>query len=358
MIRNIVFFIQNFSRSAGSERVTSVVANMLSREGYNVTVLSICGNNTCFYNIDEKVRLVTLCNEPEINNRKSFFKVKRRLSSFYKANKTDLVIDVCSALCIYTLLLKKKFHYKNITWEHFNFTVNSGMNKLGRKYAARKSDYIVTLTEQDKSFYTDAFPHMRAKITYIYNPSPYKPQNAECERENTVISVGRLTTQKGFDRLIEIWKGIEKELPDWKMRVFGDGEEKENLKKELLRKNVKNFEFCPATKRIDEEYKKAKIYVSTSLFEGLPMTMIEAQSFGLPIISYDFITGPEDIIREGKNGYIIPDGEGVAFGKAIVRLCKDEGLRKKMSENALADSERFSEENIKNTWFDLVGSKL
>ena len=354
MIRNIVFFIQNFSRSAGSERVTSVVANMLSREGYNVTVLSICGNNTCFYEIDKKVRLVTLFDEPEINNRKSFFKVKRKLSSFYAANKTDLVIDVCAALCIYTLLLKRKFRYKNITWEHLNFTVKSGMNKFGRKYAARKSDCIVTLTEQDKSFYTEAFPRMRAKIYAVYNPSPYYCRENTDNRENIIISVGRVDYLKGFDRLIDVWQIIQERIPDWKILVFGEGDKKEFLQEELKRRNIKNFEFRPATRNIDEWYKKSKIYVSTSRTEGLPMTMIEAQTFGLPIISYNFITGPKDIISDGKSGFIIREEDSEAFGKAVLKLTEDENERLRMSENAYIESKRFSVGKICEKWSKII----
>ena len=107
MVKKIVFFIQNFSRPAGSERVTSIIASELSKKGYDVTVLSICGDNTCFFEIDEKIKLYTLIDSEAVENKKQFFTVLRKLKDFYKANKVDIVIDVFAALSIYTILLKK-----------------------------------------------------------------------------------------------------------------------------------------------------------------------------------------------------------------------------------------------------------
>ncbi len=355
MKKNIVFFIQNFSRSAGSERVTSIIANLLSEQGYNITILSICGNNTSFYDLGKNIRLVTLFNKDEISNKKYFFKIYRALKKFYSENKVDLVIDIFAALSVYTLLLKKKFKFKNITWEHFNFKVNTGFNKFGRRYAAKKSDYIVTLTEKDKQFYLSNLPKMKAKIVHIYNPSPYEDvKTNNFLRENIAISVGRLTYQKGFDVLLNIWSRIEKIKPEWKLQVIGSGEESSALNQIVESHKLQNVEFVMSTNKIDEYYQRSKIYLSTARFEGLPMTMIEAQSFGLPIISFDYDTGPSDIIRSGYNGYLVENGNIDKFCSQLVELMNDDRLISQFSENSVNSNARFKSSNILVRWLEIL----
>lgn len=359
MAKNIVFFIQDFSRPAGSERVTSLVANYLAQNGYNVTILSICGNNTSFYLIDEKIKLKTLLNKRAINNKIEFLKIIGKLKEYYTHNSTDIVIDVFAALSIYTLLLKRRFGYKSITWEHFNFKAKVGFNKIGRKLASRSAEYIITLTEQDKEFYVRAFPQMRAKITSIYNPSPFVPQQLfEDDKENLLISVGRLTYQKGFDELIEIWRLLSPSVPNWKLIIIGNGEEREKLVHLIETKQIKNIEIHPAVQNIGVWYRRAKIYLSTSRFEGLPMTMIEAQTFGLPIVSYDYLTGPKDIIQSEYNGLLIPVGERNKFVQKLNELMRDDQKIKILSQNSLVSSERFSYDKICEKWLSLIGSLI
>ena len=118
MIKSIVFFIQNMSRPAGSERVTSLIANELVKRGYQISILSICGDNTSFYPLDKSIQLDTIIDKEDVNNRKEFFSVLCGLQRYYKIHNTDLVIDIFASLSIYTILLKIFYGYKNkITWE-------------------------------------------------------------------------------------------------------------------------------------------------------------------------------------------------------------------------------------------------
>ena len=323
--KHIVFFIQNISLPAGSERVTSIIANNLAEKGYDITILSICGNGTCYYPLNKKISIYTLIEQPDADNRKLFLKILCRLARFYKNNKADICIDVFAALSIYTLILKKFFKFKNISWEHFNYNINTGMNKLGRKLACRFSDQIITLTETDKKYYQDN-NKINGKIDYIYNPSPYQVIRKIPEKDNFIISIGRLTYQKGFDRLVDIWADIEDKTGCY-LYILGDGEEKNALQAKINNKGLKQVKLLGNIKNVEEYYKKALFYVSSARYEGLPMTMIEAQSFGLPVISMDFDTGPRDIISNGTDGYIITgkDMRTVKnlFSKKILELLND-----------------------------------
>lgn len=356
MKKRIVFFIQNISLPAGSERVTSIIANNLAEIGYDIIILSICGNGTCYYPLDKRISIYTLIEQPNVDNRKLFFKVLYRLIKFYKNNKIDICIDVFVALSIYTLILKKIFKFKNISWEHFNYKINTGMNKLGRKLACRFSDQIVTLTETDKKYYQND-NKINGKIDYIYNPSPYHIIKKVSDKDNFIISIGRLTYQKGFDRLIDIWAAIENKTACY-MYILGEGEEKDTLQAKINEKGLKHIKLLGNVKNVETYYKKALFYVSSARYEGLPMTMIEAQSFGLPIISMDFDTGPRDIISSGNNGYVII-GEDIKivqnlFSKKILELINDKEKLKLLNKNALKAAERFSEEKIVKKWIYIL----
>lgn len=356
MIQNIVFFIQNFSRPAGSERVTSIIANNLVKQGYNVSILSVCGDNSSFYDIDSRINLFTLINKPEINNKTSFFKVRKGLIKFYSTHKVDLVIDVFAPLSIYTLLLKKKFHYKNITWEHFNYKQNVGLNKYGRKLAVKKSDYIVTLTARDEEYYKAANPNMKSLITHIVNPNPFENSvGLGLPRENLVISVGRLTYQKGFDTMLQVWKKVEKTHPDWKLNIIGSGEERENLLALIKKLDLQSVELIEANNLIGRYYERSKIYLSTARFEGLPMTMIEAQSFGLPIVSFDYDTGPSEIITDGEDGVLVENQNIDEISKQLSSLMEDEERINNYSQQALKNSKRFDSNNIVSRWIEVIG---
>ncbi len=357
--KKIVFLIQNFSRPAGSERVTSLLANSLCDSGYDISIISICGDNTSFYSINPNIKLYTLINLSEVDNKRYFFKVLFCLKKLFKSIRPNLVINVFSSLAIYTLLLKKKFKYKTISWEHFNFKAKVGLNTIGRKMAARKSDYIVTLTNSDKNYYLSAFPKMRSKIEYIYNPSPYETKPIDfTKKENSIIAVGRLTYQKGYDYLVEVWKIVEKYI-DWNLYIYGQGEEKDNLLKQISMYNLKNIHILNPTNQIDKVYEKASLFLSTSRFEGLPMTMIEAQCFGIPIISFDYDTGPKDIIINNHNGIIISGEDNInKMANAIIDLVSDKEKLILYSENALQDSQRFDKNIIMEKWYEILGELL
>lgn len=340
--------------------MTSIIANGLARRGYDVMIVSICGDNTCYYALEPSIKLHTLINGSEVDNKKQFFTVLKKLDRYYADNHIDIVVDVFAALSIYSILLKHKHHYKNITWEHFNYLVNVGMNRIGRQLAVRFSDQIITLSNTDKSYYQDN-NRIKGSIDAIYNPSPYQDAVLDTEKKPILISVGRLTYQKGFDYLVEIWKKIESQC-NWELLIFGDGEEKESLQEQIRNAGLTRIKLMGAVKNIDKYYKQASLYVSTARFEGLPMTMIEAQSFGLPIISFDYDTGPREIITQGSDGFIInraPENEMIdETAVEIMKLMNDSNLRDQMSRNALIAANRFREEAIFDQWVSVLDRLL
>src|SRR5690606_30927743 len=120
------------------------------------------------------------------------------------------------------------------------------------------------------------------------------------KESKSIIAIGRYTFQKGFDKLIEIWNQFVKEyrIPSgWKLQIIGQGEDQELLERLIKKYELKNVELVGPTSNIGLYYSEASFLVMTSRFEGLPMTLIEAQSYGLPIISFDCLTGPSEVLN-------------------------------------------------------------
>ncbi len=206
--------------------------------------------------------------------------------------------------------------------------------------------------------YIENNPAVESKISYIYNPTPFESvEQLLMEKENILLAVGRLVKLKGYHHLIDIWAIIEKKCPNWQLYIVGEGEERNSLENKIKELKLRNIKLQGETSQIDEYYKRASILVSTSDREGLPMNMIEAQSFGIPIVSYDYYTGPRDIIDNGNNGFIVSastqNEKNKCMAEAIMRLIQDRLLWNRFSKSAFLASRRFGLNNIGHQWSDL-----
>lgn len=351
----ICFFIYNISNAGGSERVSIVIANELKKRGYDVSILSVCGTDS-FYEINSEIPIeIIYKGEHNISSKNKYLDILKNAYKYHKRNKTDIVIDVFASRSLISIPLKMFLNIKNITWEHFNYSAKIGLNPLGRKLACRYSNKIITLTSEDISLYKEDNRNIKADIEYIYNPNPYEGSDVSDLNNNNVITVGRLSNQKGYDMLLDAWKIVEKSC-DFKLLIVGDGEEKESLKKKASDLNLKNVEFLGVTNDVPKFYKKSSIYVSSSRFEGLPMCMIEAQSFGLPIVSFKCKTGPSEIISDTISGYLVENGDYKMLAEKLLLLINNRELLKKMSFEARNQSYRFNIDSIINKWEDTIKS--
>ena len=157
-----------------------------------------------------------------------------------------------------------------------------------------------------------------------------------------------------FDKLLNIWKKIEEKDSEWELYIIGSGEDREKLLNQKESLNLKRVIFVENTKNIKEYYEKASIYLMTSRFEGLPMTLIEAQSFGLPIISYDIKTGPKDIVNNGEDGYLIVDDNRDEFINRFLELSQNRKKIQEFSQRAYENSKRFKLDNIIKKWKEIL----
>ena len=355
-MKKICFFIGDISKSGGTERVSLLIANYLCNIGYEISILSYSNGDSSEFFCDSRIKLHSLHQEKKVG----FFERKISpycsLYKFLKNEKPDILINVDVILCMYSLPLKFFSGTKMIAWEHFNYRETNGVkNRMyARKIAAKIADCIIVLTEADKKEYKKNIK-LHAPIKVIYNPSVKEGTiKKSSEKENWIIASGRLTYQKNFGELIEIWNFIEHYARDWKLIICGNGEEERELKEKILQYNLKNIIMPGFCKNIQEYYEKSQVMVMTSRFEGFPMVLLEAQKNGLPIVAYDCFTGPSEIIIDGRNGYLIKYGSKEEFSHKLLELIKNEKLRTEMGINAYEDSNRFSIEYIASEWNEIL----
>ena len=227
--------------------------------------------------------------------------------------------------------------------------------KLVQKYRLRlrkkklsKFKKFVVLTNEDKK----AWGNM-PNITVIPNFIPSVPlRNSNCEAKR-VIAVGRAEYQKGFDLLIEAWQIVAENFPDWHLDIFGNGDKTE-LEKMIKDKRLDDFiRLHAATKDIATEYVNSSLFVLSSRYEGLPMVLLEAMSYGLPIVSFECPCGPKDIVKDDF-GTLVPNGDIVGLASSLMEWMSNENRRIKGGKTARKFALCYTQEKVMKEWVSLL----
>ena len=223
------------------------------------------------------------------------------------------------------------------------------------KKACRKLTRLVVLTEEEKSYWEGA-----TNIEVIPNALSVFPTTlSDCEAKKA-ISAGRLVYEKGFDMLIESWKMVYEKHPDWELHIFGQGNEKDNLLRQIQKEGLEDVvQIHPPEKDIYKQYIDHSMFIFPSRYlEAFGMVQTEAMSCGLPVVAFDAPCGPKDIISDGQNGFLVQTGDIKTMADRINTLIESDELRKSMGATAREMSLNYSEENIMKQWLELFNYLL
>ena len=352
-MRKICFFLHSISAYGGTEKISIALANELAgRSGYEISVISLEDFDKPFFPIYPEIQTSSLKLSTS-GLRKDYFKAMSRLRTFLKKNDIDFIVDVDVIQSAISIPATIGIKTKVVSWEHYNFFWGnkSVVRKISRRLAPVFSCCVVTLTEADAQNYKDNCI-CKCPIVSMTNFLENIPQQTATLDSNIVLAVGHLIHRKGFDLLIRAWNSITPTTrKDWELHIIGNGEEKENilqyLKEYQLLDSVK---ILSPTTQIQEHYQRASIFAFSSRAEGFPLVLLEAQSFGLPIVSFDCPTGPAEIVRDNIDGFLISDFDTSNFAQKISLLMSDNQLRKEMGKNALIGAQRFQKEKIVEQW--------
>lgn len=371
MVR-IAFFSGDITRSGGTERVATIVANELAkRREYKVFFVSLTHQNGMpAYGIDMNIERECF-SDKWIRPGVGYLPVIWKLIQYIDQNKIDILIDIDGVLDIVSIPAKIFTRVKLISWEHFNFYADLGTSyrKIIRKLAARYADAIVTLTEQDRGYYCKNLK-IRNRIQAIHNPVDYMKPDKENFVKNfeqkVILSVGRLTDMKGFVRIPAIAARIKEKCPElsFEWLVAGEGEQRELIETEIKRNHAEGcVRLLGQVSDVSSLYEKALIYVMTSGYEGLPMVLLEAKMYQLPCVSFDIMTGPSEIIQDKKDGYLIPYEEDTfavseEMVDAIIELITDEKKYRMFCSHTQDNIEEFRLEYVMDCWTGLLSEVM
>lgn len=153
-----------------------------------------------------------------------------------------------------------------------------------------------------------------------------------------------------------LWKLVEsdEELTNWKLQIVGSGSLEQKLHEKEKTLGLDRVQWLPFTEHIEENYKNASIYVMTSRFEGFALVLLEAKAFGLPIVSFDIRNGPNEIVSNGVDGYIVPPFDISMFAEKLKVLIKDDKLRAHFTEDSQRNMYQFSKNKIVVNWVQLL----
>ncbi|EPN8366435.1 glycosyltransferase family 4 protein [Escherichia coli] len=345
-MKKVYIFIDDISRSGGTERVATFLSNQMFLSGFSVTLISLAseGGNT-YYPLQPGVKL-------EVLSESTLYE----LFLFLRKNSCDVLISVSMGslsfklACLHFLLRLKS---RLILSEHVAFESSSKFIRSLKWLSYQFADDLVLLTKHD---YKLLKSNVRAHTHVINNASGFEQlsESVLIQKQKIVLAVGRLTYQKGFDRLIRIWASIS-DNHGWVLRIVGDGELRSELQKMIVDLNVThNVQLIPATKCIEQEYTNAAILAMTSRYEGLPLVLIEAKSFGLAAVAFDCKTGPAEIIHHKKDGFLITEDNEPEFSYRLQSLMIDDVYRNKIQSMALRNANDYSVEKISRQWLELI----
>lgn len=231
---------------------------------------------------------------------------------------------------------------RNPIIQYFQNLNLSRYNKTIKEY----SDAIVSLTQGDAEEWNIPIK------TYIIPNTITKVVTRVSTCENTnVIAIGRLTHQKGFDLLIEVWKYVNENHPEWKLDIWGSGELENDLMQRIQANRLENvISIHPPTHNIYEKMQQSSIFILPSRYEGFGLVLIEAMTNGLACVSFDCPYGPSDIITDGEDGFLVPNGDIQAMADKICYLIENEEARKDLGRKAHQSAMRYAPEHIMPMW--------
>ncbi len=372
----IVYCLPSTCLLGGVERIVSSKANLLSEMGYDVSIVTTDQQGKQpYFKINNNIKCYDLGINYCLNGQRNFIKKlfyffynfyqhKKRLKKLLFELRADIVISTFRTEMGFLPKIKdgsKKIVEFHVCRPMFRITRRNGimgyvddfmMPKM--IHSLRKYDRFVVLSHEDALNWKEL--NNISVINNFYSKDFAVKAKLE---EHRVISVGRYEYQKGYDRLINAWALIAKQVPDWTLHIFGEGSLRPMLTKQIYDLNLEKSVFLDgATNDVGKELSKSSIVAFTSNYEGFPMAIIEVESAGLPVVSFDAPCGPKDIIRDGEDGFLVKNGDIEDFGKKLLYLMRDEKLRKKMGEKAFENSKRFTQENIIPQWISLFETIL
>ena len=380
----IVYCIPSTYNSGGMERVLAVKANYLADiSGHDVTVITTtqCGRPH-FYPFSEKVKHVDLGIDYESIKKMPFLqrvisrmRVKKTHYSRLESVLKDINPDVTISMFTHEMsfLPDIKAGGRKVLELHFSKyfrALDAKSNGTGLLYriinqmldyrdrqAIRRYDKFVVLSKRDSADWGDKY----GNIVVISNPTTFIPSLNECTDYSVkkALAIGRLCPQKGFDILIDAWSGLPDDIKsEWFLDIVGSGPDENVLRQRINQAGLADrIRILPPTSDVVSLYKSHSIFCFPSRYEGFPLSLMEAMSYGLAVVACDCPCGPSELIEDGKTGLLVESEDFESFSTKLAQLAMHESMRRQMGLRAHEEvTTKFSETEIMKIWQELFTS--
>jgi glycosyltransferase involved in cell wall biosynthesis len=379
----IRFLLMNGHTVGGTVRTTFTMAGELATRGHDVEIVSVYRfrENEPAMPLPPGVRLrcLTDMSEPTLERLAAGRDPVSRLRHWLLSRPSRLISSNDYRYKNFNLLTDVNLlRFLASVSDGILISTRPGLNLLVARLAPRHvvrvgqdhvnlRSYLPTLREQIAEYYpaldmvTALTPGtqrayrrlLEKKVRVACFPNPVPPLNglrADVDAK-VVVAAGRLTRQKGFDRLLPAWREVVERHPDWQLRIYGEGRDYDELQAQIDELGIgASATLAGFTPHLHEEFTRASVYVMTSREEGFPMVLIEAMGVGLAAVSVDCHTGPRDIITDGVDGYVVPQRDRAALVAALSDLMADHDKRRSFGEAARHVIERYEVGTVAERW--------
>lgn len=351
----VCFLTGTLNAFAGAERMTAVIANELTRHGYEVHVLSLWDDTSCFP-LEPGLRHEALFpTRPSF--KRAYFQTVAAVRQYVRHHRIRVLVEVDTMLTLFTVPACVGLPVRRIAWEHCHFDQDLGRvsRRLARRLAAKTNAAIVVLTERDGLRWTTALKPS-CPVRALPNPLPFPyPARPAVLDTKVVLAAGRLTRAKGFDILLDAWALVRERYPQWRLVIVGEGEERPALERRRDRLGLGEFVSMPGiVSPMSEAYLGASLFCLSSRYEGFGLVLLEAMAYGLPIVSTDCQAGPRELLEAGMTATLVETGSAEALARGLATLMGDARLRARYGARGRERAKEFTMDHVIPAWRSLL----
>ena len=364
----------------GIENCISNLANSLV-DDYEVNIVSTYKlYEKPVFKLNDKIKIKYLMTDLKPNKKELKQSLKKlKLITFFKELKKSLKIlklkknlmieaikncdsdVIISTRDIHNNWLSKYGRDKTlkIGWEHNHHHNNKRyINKVTKSVLGL--DYFVLVSKDLTKFYSEKLKDKKVKCVYIPNSINFFPQEkAKLETEN-LISIGRLSHEKGYLDLIDIFKELHQKYPDSKLNIIGDGPDRKKIEKKIRDNKLEDYIILHGFQEkeyINKYLEKSSVYIMTSYTESFGLVLLEAFAYGIPCVAYSSAEGANEIISDNWDGYLIKDRDENKMIKRICELLSNRNRRLIMGANGIKKAQEFNTQKTKQKWIEIINRK-
>lgn len=342
----ILFFVSSLN-AGGAERVATSLANAWVDRGGQVTLApTYSGKGTCFYPLDNKVKLVWLADRMGPLGRWLFTPLAKwfAIRRLIRQNRPDVIVSFLTNVNINVLLASRATKVPIIVCERTDpaYSTSAGRGlKVLRRVTYPWANLVCLQTQDSVAGFRKLVPGV-ADIAVIPNPLPPELLTVgRSHRENNsggrhrLIAMGRLVPAKRFSWLIQAYAALAPDFPQWDLFIWGEGPLRPALARQIAEAGLADRVFLPGrTSQPWHELGQADAFVLSSQVEGFPNVLLEAMALGLPCVTVDCPSGPRELSNDGQEALLVPLNDLGAFQDALAQIMQDPVLRNVLGRHA------------------------